>query len=230
MTSTPRRPARRRNTRRPGERAGLALVEVLRQARHLLATEGLEAVTMRQLAARLGVAPNALYSHFADKSALIDGLLDALLAEVPTPPLPPAARWQDALVDLMRASRRLLLSHPDLIPLYLSRATRGPNALRLGEATLALLALGGITGQPAVDSLRILLIYTFGFAAQEAPRAADPLPAERRARSEAAFSAPTAPARVRQLSRPLARHADDRTFAKGLRWILAGIAAEARAQ
>ena len=182
---------------------------------------------MRSLAQRLGVAPNALYSHFADKTALLDALMDDLLGQVPTPPPSAATAWQEDLLRLMRASRRFLLGHPDLIPLFLSRPTRGPNALRLGEATLALLARGGVHGQAAVDALRILLIYTFGFAAQEAPRAADPQPTERRSASEAAFAGAPAAPHVRQLARPLSRHADDRTFDKGLRWLLAGIAGQA---
>jgi hypothetical protein len=81
-----------------------------------------------------------------------------------------------------------------------------------------------------VDALRILLIYTFGFAAQEAPRAAEIHPRQRLARSQAAFSAPSAPPRMRRLARPLARHADDHTFTVGLRWIIAGIAARATNQ
>ncbi len=85
-------------------------------------------------------------------------------------PDPGAADWRTALRELMRSTRRLLLAHADLIPLFLSRPTRGPSALRVGEVTLGLLARAGIEGPEAVEALRILLIYSFGFAAFEAPR------------------------------------------------------------
>jgi TetR/AcrR family tetracycline transcriptional repressor len=211
--------------RRPGERAGLARQAVLDAARALSAREGLEGLSMRRLADRLGVAPNALYSHFADKSDLIDALLDGLLVDVE---VPLAARgggdWREGLSALMAATRRHLLAHPHLIPLYLSRPARGPNAIHLGELTLALLARAGLRGEAAVDALRVLLIYTFGFAAQEAPRRADPAPGERAARSEAAFRAATVGPHMRELAAPLARHPGDATFHTGLDWLLEGIA------
>src|SRR4051794_19606376 len=152
-----RRPDRRGRTRRrgPGERAGLARAVVLEAARAISTREGLGHLTMRRLAARLGVAPNALYSHFADKSALVDALVDAVLGGVPLP-VPGGPDWRAGLVHLMSESRRLLLAHAELIPLFLSRAARGPNALRLGEATLGLLARAGLEGAPAVQALQVL--------------------------------------------------------------------------
>ena len=202
------------------------------EARRILTAEGLQNLTMRRLGERLGVAPNALYSHFADKTALVDALLDELLAEVPTAPAftsrSGSQSWQEQLVALMTASRRFLLAHADLIPLYLSRPGRGPNAIRLGEATLALLARGGVQQEAAVEAMRILLIYTMGFAAQEAPRAADPRPGQRRAASEAAFGGASGAPHMRQLARPLSRHPGDSTFEKGLRWLLAGISSGER--
>lgn len=215
-----RRGGRRRG---PGERAGLERDAVLVEARRVVERAGVAGLTMRALAKRLGVAPNALYSHFADKGALVDAVLDATLAEIPTPDVS-ACDWREGLVDLMRASRALLLRHADLIPLYLSRPGRGTHAIRLGEVTLALLARGGVTAQPAVDALRILLVYTFGFAAQEAPRRQEPHPEDRQRKSEAAFRAARTSPRLSALAQPLARHPGDETFEKGLRWLIAGIA------
>ena len=72
-------------TRSPGQRAGLTYAAVLAAARELLAEGGLPALSMRSLANRLGVAPNALYSHVGSKTALLDDLLDDLLALVAAP-------------------------------------------------------------------------------------------------------------------------------------------------
>ncbi len=151
-------------TRTTGQRAGLSRDRVLAAARDVLAGGGLQALTMRTLADRLGVRPNALYSHFASKTALIEELLDDVLTEVRAPATD-TPDWRMALHDLMASTHEVLLAHPDLVPLYLGRGARGQNAQRLGEVMLALLARGGITGPPAREALRVLIVYAIGFAA-----------------------------------------------------------------
>jgi hypothetical protein len=99
--------------------------------------------------------------------------------------------------------------------------------MRLGNAMLEQLARAGIEGRPAAEALRILLIYTLGFAAHEAPRAGDPAGVERVRASEAAFRSAHGLRRLQALSGQLAKHADDGTFETGLRWLLAGLAREA---
>ncbi|CAN5230173.1 hypothetical protein BH20ACT5_BH20ACT5_20100 [soil metagenome] len=120
---------------------------------------------MRAVARRLGVSPNALYSHVEDKTALIDGVLDQVLAEVHTP-TPEAPDPISGLRDLMGSTYDVLLAHPDLVPRYLARqGARGGNAQRLGAVVLDLLSAAGVTGVHAHEALRVLIIYTIGFAA-----------------------------------------------------------------
>jgi TetR/AcrR family tetracycline transcriptional repressor len=138
---------------------------VLAAARELLVQGGLEALTMRALADRLEVRPNALYSHVEGKSALIDDLLDEVLAEVDAPD-PAVADASAGLHALMASTYAVLLAHPAMVPLYLARqGARGPNARRLGDIMLALLARTGVTGPGAREALRVLIVYTIGFAA-----------------------------------------------------------------
>jgi TetR/AcrR family tetracycline transcriptional repressor len=151
--------------RSPGQRAGLTHARVLTAARDLLAEGGLKALTMRALADRLDVRPNTLYSHVESKTALIDGVLDDVLAEVeaPTPEVEDAGT---GLHTLMASTYDVLLGHPDLVPLYLARqGARGPNAQRLGNIMLVLLARAGVSGHRAREALRVLIVYTIGFAA-----------------------------------------------------------------
>jgi AcrR family transcriptional regulator len=218
-------PASRRS-RGPGQRAGLIAADVIAGARTLAARDGVQAVSMRRLADQLGVTANALYSYFPDKSALLDALLDDLLGQIQVPAVDRDA-WQDGLVAILRATRRLLLGHADLIPLFLARPGRGENAMRLGNAMLECLAAVGLSGRAAADALRILLIYTLGFAASEAPRRRDPEGVRRIRASEAAFRGAEHLPRTRDLARELARHPDAETFEIGLRWLLSGIAADA---
>lgn len=188
------------SSRRPGQRAGLTRAHVLTAARELLAERGLDTLTMRALAERLGVSPNALYSHTASKTALIDEILDDALAAVDAPD-PDAGDPIAGVQALMTSSYRVLLTHADLVPVYLARqGARGPNAQHLGEVMLALLACADVTGPRASEALHVLIVYTIGSAAfaTRSPLATDD----------------ASPATA-------ADHAVH--FDHGLRWILSGI-------
>jgi AcrR family transcriptional regulator len=140
---------------------------VLGAARALLAEEGSAGLTMRALAARLGVAPNTLYSHVADKTELVDLVLDDVLGGVPLPAAGTAeADPVGAVRAVMLASYDVLVTHADLMPHFLARqGARGERAVRLGEVTLDALARAGVAGQQGRDALRVLIVNTIGFAA-----------------------------------------------------------------
>jgi TetR/AcrR family tetracycline transcriptional repressor len=207
--------------RGPGTRAGLTGGQILTAARELVEREGVESLTMRQLADQLGVAPNSIYSHFRDKAALVDAVLDDLLAEIADPVIGSGA-WQDGVIALMARSRDTLLRHAPLLPHLFSRPMRGPQASRLAEATLALLEQGGIRGPDAVAGLRAILTYTFGSVALDAPRRLDD-PAARAAAGVAAFGERTDRPRVAAQAEALARPPADADFATSLRWLLDGL-------
>jgi TetR/AcrR family transcriptional regulator, tetracycline repressor protein len=148
--------------RSPGQRAGLTRATVLGAARDLVTAEGAGALSMRALARRLDVAPNALYSHVASRTDLVDQLLDDLLAGVRTPPegTDPGA----GIETIMTSTYETLTAHPALVPLYLQRqGSRGPNAVALGEVLDALLAEAGVAAVP--DARRALIVHAIGFAA-----------------------------------------------------------------
>jgi TetR/AcrR family transcriptional regulator, tetracycline repressor protein len=150
--------------RTPGQRAGLTRATVLAQAHAMLAEDGVAKLSMRRLAQRLHVAPNALYSHVKDRADLIDALLDDTLAEVRAPK-PGGGDWRADVQSIMRRTYDVLLAHPDLVPLYVARrGARGPRAVALGAAVLESLARGGIEGDEATEALRTLIVHTIGFA------------------------------------------------------------------
>jgi AcrR family transcriptional regulator len=209
----------------PGQRAGLTRELVLAAARRIADTEGVDRLTMRRLAAELDVLPNALYTYVPDKEALLDALIDDLLAGIEADE-PAAGDWREGLVRVMDSSRRLLLAHPQLVPAFLARPGLGPNAARLGEITFGLLRRGGLEGERAVEAFRTLLIYSLGFAAFQATRLPDD-PA-RSARAEAAFASLPEDRfpEMRRLASHLAGPTTDRQFHTGLRWLLDGIATQ----
>jgi TetR/AcrR family tetracycline transcriptional repressor len=186
--------------RSPGQRAGLTREAVLAGGRAALAEDGVDGLSMRRLARRLGVAPNALYSHVAGRDDLVDALLDDTLGEVRSPD-PNRGDWRRGIETMMRRTYDVLLAHPDLVPLYVARrGARGPSAIALGEQMLAMLARGGIEGDAARQAMRALIIHTIGFAAfgvQEPLRESGLTP-----------------------------QAVEQHFARSLRWLLDGIAAE----
>ncbi|HVF14424.1 MAG TPA: helix-turn-helix domain-containing protein [Acidimicrobiales bacterium] len=191
-------------SRSPGQRAGLTHAMVLDAARELVADEGLDGLTMRALARRLQVAPNALYSHVPTKTSLIDDILDDVLSAVAIPD-PDLADWQAGLRTMMTSTHRVLLEHAGLVPLYLARrGARGPNAQRLGEVMLSLLGRGGVAGASARDAQRALIVHAIGSAAITSRR---PLQGDQGD------------------TRGTSRTDLIRTFERSLSWLLTGIAA-----
>lgn len=184
--------------RGPGQRAGLSRQAVLSAARDLVVEQGVEALSMRAVARRLEVAPNALYSHVVSRTALVDELLDDLLAGV-TVPAADARRPVDALARLLTSTYRVLTAAPDLVPLYLARqGARGPNAVRLGAVMDQLLTAAGVRPSDVTQARRVLIVHVIGAAAFA--------------------SAPPADG-ARVLSAAQSR----RAFGRSLRWLLAGI-------
>jgi TetR/AcrR family transcriptional regulator, tetracycline repressor protein len=205
--------------RSPGQRAGLSREAVISAARAVADRDGLERLSMRSLAAELGVMPNTLYSHVASKNELLDGLLDEVLGEIDTPE---KGDWRSSLVAVLDSTRAVLLDHPGLIQAFLTRPTRGENAMRLGAVCLDFLARGGIEEGRAVQAFRALLIFTIGFAAYEAPRLHDPDPAARAAAGADAFRA-SGHARAAEQAERLAAMPAAEDFHAGLDWILDGL-------
>ncbi len=150
--------------RAPGERAGLSLAGIIAAAREYLADQGASGLSMRAVAGRLGVAPNALYSHIDGKATLVDAVLDDLIGEIPLPSATVAPR--DGVAAIMRDSYDALVRHPDLVALSLARqGSGGANAWRLGDRILELFTEAGVPDAAARDGLRILLVHMMGCAA-----------------------------------------------------------------
>ena len=193
-------------------------------ARALADSKGLERLSMRTLAAELGVMPNALYSHVDGKAALLDGVLDSVLGDIDAPA---EGGWRERLIGLLHSTRAVLLEHPGLMDAFLTRPTRGENAIRLGGECLDLLARGGIEGELAVRGFRALLVYTIGFAAYEAPRRADPDP-EARAHAGAEAFRRAGHERTSAEAERLAAMPTAQDFRAGLDWMLDGLVAQAK--
>jgi TetR/AcrR family transcriptional regulator, tetracycline repressor protein len=214
------------DTTRTRPRGSLTREEIIKEALALLEQQGPGALSMRRLADRLGVAPNALYYHVRGKADLIDGLIDQVYAGLDLKP-DPAGDWTQQLTTLSQAIRAHLLAHPAVVPYALQQPGIGPHGLRLGEAIYDVLRPAGFSDQAVVGTVYALLTYILGFVALEIPRAGtDPQTSDEFVRRMWAFFAalPTGefPHHV-QLAPLLARISTDDQFQFGIRTFLAGL-------
>lgn len=127
---------------------------------------GLEGVSMRAVAARLGVTPMALYRHVDDKQGLLDGLVERLLAELPLPD--PDLPWRERLRQLVAATRDLARRHPDAFLMLLRRPVVTPEARRRRDAVYDVLREAGVAEALIPRVERLLSTFVLGFAASEA--------------------------------------------------------------
>jgi AcrR family transcriptional regulator len=139
---------------------------VLRETLALADEQGLAAVSMRAVAARVGVTPMALYRHVGDKSQLLDGVVEQLLTELPVPDgsLP----WRARLEALSSAVRTTARRHPDVFPLLLQRPAATPGALRMRESLYEALRAAGVPDPEVPQVERLVSTMVLGFATSEA--------------------------------------------------------------
>jgi AcrR family transcriptional regulator len=106
----------------------LSRVRVIAAAIDLADEQGLESVSMRNLAARVGVVPMALYKHVSDKEDLVAGMLDAVIDSYAVPD--PGQDWRRTVRGRILAAREALLAHAWLRPAIESATRRTPSVLR----------------------------------------------------------------------------------------------------
>ncbi|MGL5859031.1 MAG: TetR family transcriptional regulator [Angustibacter sp.] len=144
---------------------------VLAASLALVDREGLEALTMRRLAAELGVEAMALYRHADNKEALLDGLVHTALGELQVDPADPD--WRGQLHRFASDVRALARRHPHVLPLIAARplsvplARRPAAALRLTEDLLELFARNGMDDATAVRCHRAVTGWLIGWVLAE---------------------------------------------------------------
>jgi len=136
---------------------------VVAEALAVIANDGVQALTMRRLAARLGVVPGALYRHVRSKQQLQDLVLDNVLAEVDFQ-LDASLGWTGQLKELAHRLRQVLEAHPGVAGILKTRDPLGPHSLALAEAFLEPLQAAGFADREAGLAFFLLVDYTVGFA------------------------------------------------------------------
>jgi AcrR family transcriptional regulator len=169
---------KRRRQRRP--RGSLTREAVVEAALHLADQQGIEALTMPNLARHLDCGVMTIYGYVAGKEDLLGAIAQIGLRDLRLPQPPPDLVDQ-LLIAWGRSLRQTLLAHPSLPMIFLSQPVIGAAIFRGVEALLARLSRAGMAPAAGVHAIYAVLIYASGFVAWEMPRT--------RRQSEAAYAA-----------------------------------------
>lgn len=151
-------PAASRSTR--GPRPRLDVTAITSAAVALADEHGLAALTMRALAARLGLAsPNALYTYVPSKAELIDLVVDHCLAELRLEPAGPDATLEERIRSIADANLALHAAHPWLADVAQDRPPLGPGQLRKYDLELSVLADCGLSDHEADLTLGLVVSF-----------------------------------------------------------------------
>lgn len=158
-------------------RTPLSRERILRTAAALADADGLDALTMRSLAADLHVEAMSLYNHVDSKDDLLDGMVELVADEVTEPP--EGTHWRTALRERATALHQALVHHPWASMLWASRMTVGPARLRLMDGMLRDLRHAGFPPGLLDLAFHTLHNHVVGHALQDAsfPFDAEDLPA-----------------------------------------------------
>jgi AcrR family transcriptional regulator len=182
--------------RRRGPRRALTEDEILDAALSLLDEGGANAASLRGIAARVGVAPNAVYTYFPDKAAVIKALVERLLGQVDQSVFADRGQpWRQRVESLALELRARLAAHPGAVHLMISGPLDGPQARVLNERLLELLADAGLDTTDAARAAHLLIVYVFGSIALDVAdlRQPGPLPPSQNASPPAPSPSPRRP-------------------------------------
>lgn len=151
---------------KPGKRSPrLDRDGILAEAVAMADAAGLESLTMRALATRLRVEAMSLYHHVANKDALIDGMVDRIVGEIPLPD--PARPWLSEMRQRAHAALAVLMRHPWAPMPILSRIHTGPNMLAHWDRTHGCLLAAGFDHEGADRAHHLIDNHIYGYALQE---------------------------------------------------------------
>ena len=218
--------------RKTTTRRSLSREAIVAAALKILRAESIDAVSMRRVAAELGTGAASLYAHVAHKEELLELVFDEVVGEVQVPEPDPQG-WQEQVRRLWTDSHAALARNGDIARVALGRIPLGPNALRISEATTAILRAGGVPDQAVAWAVDVVGLYVAANAVEGAVHVANQKagrdPGEYFAQVNAYMAAlpadryPTMAA----LAPLLTSGGGDERFAFGLDLLISGLAAQA---
>lgn len=177
-------------TARPA-RTPLSRGRVLGEAVRLADEVGLDAVSMRTLAERLDVVPMALYKHVSSKDALVDGMVETVLAALPAVDAGAVSptTWRAAARERVLAARAALQRHGWMWRALETRGAPSPAMLDHMEAMIQILRRGGLSAVLTHHAMHALGGRIWGFTPEVASSGPAPTDPEQIAQAMAAMQA-----------------------------------------
>jgi AcrR family transcriptional regulator len=135
--------------------------------------DGLDAVTFRAVAARLGAGVMSLYNYVPDKQALVEDMAELVSAELDLPE--PSGDWRADLHTVAGRQRDLVYRHPWLVTAVSHLQPLGPATLALLEFALAALEPTGLPIPDRLETIALVNGFVLNLVRVEfASRSADP--------------------------------------------------------
>lgn len=150
----------------------LTRARIVRAALEIVDEEGLPALSMRRLGAGLGVDPMAAYYHIPNKKALLDAIVEAVMAEIDLAGDDPSASPEDRIMHAAQAYRDALLAHVNALPIVLSRGPSTPEAMRPVELLIGILRDAGLPPAQAMAGMNAIAATVRGSVAMVADSSA----------------------------------------------------------
>lgn len=146
----------------PAPRPALTRQRIVETALQLVERHGLDALTMRRVAAALHVTPMSLYNHVADKAELVDLLVDFVIGDVVALSAQDKGDWEARIRALCRRNYEVWKAHPGIVRVYAEGVTLGPNGLANLEHAVKILRQAGFSDHDAGSA--VLLLYRWSMA------------------------------------------------------------------
>lgn len=168
------------------QRPRLSRARVVDTAIHLVDDEGLDALSMRALAAVLGVVPMALYKHVADREDLIGGMIDRIIAGYAPPS---GGGWRERVRSRVLIAKAACDAHPWLSRAITTRTRRTETVFAHMNAVSGEFIEGGLTPDLTHYAMHALGTRIWGFSDEAFEDADAPTPADAEEQEVAAYFA-----------------------------------------
>ncbi len=153
-----------RRKRRKSAEAPLERGRIVTAALGIVDRDGLEALSMRRLGAELGVDPMAVYYYLPNKQALLDAIVEAVVASIDYSVDDPARPAGERILAAARAYRDAMLAHANALPILLARGPVTPVAARPVELLMGILRDAGLPPAEAFAGMNVIAAAVRGVA------------------------------------------------------------------
>jgi len=153
--------------RREGPEEPLKREQIVSTALAVVDRDGLKSLSMRRLGTELGVDPMAVYYHISNKQALLDAIVEAVMAGIDLSVDNPAAPPEERILCAARAYRDTMLAHVKALPILLAHGPATPAAMRPVERLITILRDAGLPPAQAFAGMQVIATMVRGAVGME---------------------------------------------------------------